>query len=36
MIFLILSSGGPFVQRGRTISAILIEGIKRNNFDKLL
>ena len=30
-IFLIWSSGGPFVQQSRTICAIFIEGIKRNN-----
>ena len=30
-IFLIWRSGGPFVQRGGTICAILVEGIKRNN-----
>ena len=30
-IFLILSSGGPFVQRSRTVCAILVEGIMRNN-----
>ena len=30
-IFLIWSSGGPFIQRSRTICAILVEGIKRNN-----
>ena len=29
-IFLIWSSGSPFVQRGGTICAILVEGIKRN------
>ena len=28
-IFLIWSCGGPFVQRSRTICAILVEGIKR-------
>ena len=30
-IFLIWSSGGPFVQRSRTICAILVEGIIWNN-----
>ena len=30
-IFLIWSSGGPFVQRSGTICAILVEGIMRNN-----
>ena len=30
-IFLIWSSGGPFVQRSRTICAIFVEGIMRNN-----
>ena len=30
-IFLIWSSGSPFVQRSRTICAILVEGIMRNN-----
>ena len=30
-IFLIWSSGGPLVQRSRTICAILVEGIIRNN-----
>ena len=30
-IFLIWSSGSPFVQWSRTICAILVEGIKRNN-----
>ena len=34
-IFLIWSSGGPFVQRSRTICAILVDGIKRNNSVKL-
>ena len=34
-IFLIWSSGGPFVQRSGTICAILVEGIKRNNSVKL-
>ena len=33
--FLILSSGGPFVMRSKTICAILVEGIKRNNSVKL-
>ena len=30
-IFLIWSSCGPFVQKGGTICAILVEGIKRYN-----
>ena len=30
-IYLVWSSGGPFVQQGRTICAILVEGIMRNN-----
>ena len=30
-IFLILSSGGPFIQQSRTVCAILVEGIMRNN-----
>ena len=30
-IFLIWSSGGPFVQLGGTICEIWVEGIKRNN-----
>ena len=34
-IFLIWGSGGPFVQRSRTICASLVEGIKRNNSVKL-
>ena len=34
-IFLIWSSGGLFVQQSRTISAILVEGINRNNSVKL-
>ena len=34
-IFLIWSSGGPFVQWRGTICAILVEGIKRNNSVKL-
>ena len=34
-IFCIWSSGGPFVQRSRTVCAILVEGIKRNNSVKL-
>ena len=34
-VFLIWSSGSPFVQRRVTICAILIEGIKRNNFVKI-
>ena len=33
--FLIWSSGGPFIMRSRTIIAILLEGIKRNNSVKL-
>ena len=33
--FLIWSSGGPFVQGSRTICAILVEGIMRNNSVKL-
>ena len=33
--FLILSSGSYFVQRSRTICAILVEGIMRNNSVKL-
>ena len=32
-IFLIWSSGGPFVQRSGTICAIFIEGIMRNNLN---
>ena len=32
----IWSSGGLFVQRGKTIFAIYIEGIKRNNSMELL
>ena len=35
-IFLIWSSGGPFAQRSRTICAILVDGIMRNNSVKLL
>ena len=35
-IFLIWSSGGPFVQPSRTICAILGDGIKRNNSVKLI
>ena len=31
-IFLIWSSGGPFVKRRGTICAILVEGIKRHNY----
>ena len=34
-IFVIWSSGGPFVQLRRTICTILVEGIKRNNSVKL-
>ena len=34
-IFLIWSSGGPIVQQSRTICAILVEGIMRNNSVKL-
>ena len=34
-IFLIWSSGGPFVQWSRTICAILVEGILRINSVKL-
>ena len=34
-IFLIWSSGSPFVQWSRTICAILVVGIKRNNSVKL-
>ena len=34
-IFLIWSSGGPFVQRSRTICAILVECIMGNNSVKL-
>ena len=34
-ILLIWSSGSPFVKRSETIGAILVEGIKRNNFVKL-
>ena len=34
-IFLIWSSGGPFVQRSGTICAILVEGIMRYNSVKL-
>ena len=30
-VFLIWSSGGSFVQQSKTIHAILVEGIKRNN-----
>ena len=33
-IFLIWSSGSPFVQRSGTICAILLWGIKRNNSAK--
>ena len=33
--FLIWSSGSPFVQQSVTICAVLVEGIKRNNFLKL-
>ena len=34
-IFLIWSSGGPFVQRSGTICAIFVKGIMRNNSEKL-
>ena len=34
-IFLIWSSGDPFVQQSRTTCAILVEGIMRNNSVKL-
>ena len=34
-VFLIWSSGSPFVQQSITICAILVEGIKRNNSVKL-
>ena len=34
--FLIQSSGSPFVQQTRTICAILVEGIMRNNLLKLI
>ena len=34
-IFLIWSSGGPYVQQSGTICAILVEGIMRNNSVKL-
>ena len=34
-IFLIWSSGCPFVQRSKIIHAILVEGIMRNNSVKL-
>ena len=34
-VFLICSSGSPFVQRSGTICAILVEGIMRNNSVKL-
>ena len=30
-IYLVWSSGGPYVQRSRTICAILVEGIMKNN-----
>ena len=30
-VFLILSSGSPFVQRRETICAVLVEGIMRNS-----
>ena len=33
-IFLIWSSGDPFVQRSRTICENLVEGIMRNNSEK--
>ena len=34
-IFLIWSSGGPFVQRSKTICVILVNSIMRNNSMKL-
>ena len=34
-VFLIWSSGSPFVQRSVTICSILVEGIKRNSSMKL-
>ena len=34
-VFLIWSSGGPFVQRSGTICAILVEDIMRNTFVEL-
>ena len=34
-IFLLQRFGSPFVQQSRTIGAILVEGIKRNNSVKL-
>ena len=34
-VFLIWSSGSPFVQWSGTICAILVEGIMRNNYVKL-
>ena len=34
-IFLIWSYGGPFAQRSRPICVILVEGIMRNNSEKL-
>ena len=34
-VFLIWSSGSPFVQRSVTICAILVRGIQRNNSVKL-
>ena len=34
-LFLIKSSGSPFVQQSRTVCAILVEGIIRNNSVKL-
>ena len=34
-IYLISSSGSPFVQQSRTICAILVEGVMRNNSVKL-
>ena len=34
-VFLILSSGGPFVQWNGTNCAILIEGLMRNNSVKI-
>ena len=35
-IFLIWSSGSPFVQQSGTICAILVEGIKRNQFCEII
>ena len=34
-LFLMWSSGGPFVEQGGTICAILVAGIMRNNSVKL-